>query len=190
MSEPRFKPIPESQMDAEQRAAVAAICSGPRGSVRGPFHALLRSPVLTDRVRSLGDYIRFENSLPRALGELAIMVAARFWSAQYEWDAHPRLGREAGLDPSVADDIAEGRRPVALDADQSLVYDLCREILIDKDVSDATYAAAVARFGERGVVDLISTVGYYGMVSLVLNTARVALPADAQPLPPFKGLAK
>src|SRR5262249_1842368 len=110
---PRFKPLPPDQMTPEQKRVAQALASGPRGGVRGPFPALLRSPALADRVRQLGDYVRFEASLSPAHRELVILVVARFWSAQYEWYAHRQHAAKAGLDPSVADAIARGDRPSA-----------------------------------------------------------------------------
>src|SRR5262249_49958656 len=103
MSGPRFKPLSPDAMTPEQKRVVQALTDGPRGGLRGPFPALLRSPVLADRVRQLGDYVRFESGLPARLRELTILVVARFWSAQYEWYAHRQHAEKAGLDSGVAD---------------------------------------------------------------------------------------
>lgn len=178
---PRLPPIPDSEMTEAQRRVRDGIASGPRGGVRGPFDALLRSPELADRLQKVGAYVRFESSLPAPLSELAILVTARHWGAQYEWWAHRRLAEKAGLAPAIADAIAEGRRPGALQADEAAVYDFCRELHETKNVSDAAWNAALARFGERGVIDLIGTCGYYGAVSMVLNAARVPLPEGVAP---------
>ena len=69
--------------------------------------------------------------------------------------------------------------------DEEIVYELLTESLHNKSVSDPTYARAVAKFGEAGVVDLVALAGYYLMLAMVLNMARIALPAGKQPLPPF-----
>jgi 4-carboxymuconolactone decarboxylase len=175
----RFAPLSDQDMTPEQRRVADAVASGPRGGLRGPFHALLRSPELADRVRRLGDFVRFESAFPAPLRELAILLVARFWSAHYEWNAHRKHAVAAGLDPAIAAAIETGRRPAALSPDEALVY----ELLTDKDISDATYEAATSRFGERGVVELIGTAGYYGIVSLVLNAARVPVPEGGTPLP-------
>ncbi len=111
MTGPRFKPLPPEQMTAEQKRVAQEIAQGPRGGLRGPFPALLRIPALADRVRALGDYVRFESSLPPPLSELAILVVARFWTAQYEWYAHSQHAVKAGIDPSIPEAIAQGRRP-------------------------------------------------------------------------------
>jgi len=136
MDAPRLPPIPESEMTGSQRRVRGEIASGPRGRVRGPFDALLRSPELADRLQKVGAYVRFESSLPARLSELAILVTARHWSAQYEWYAHRRLGEQAGLAPAIADAIAARRRPAAMQADEAAVYDFCRELHETKHVSD------------------------------------------------------
>ena len=181
MEKPRLPPLAETDMNDAQRAVYRTIAAGPRGAVSGPFNALLRSPELADRLQKVGAYVRFESSLPAPLSELAILVTARHWGAQYEWWAHRRLAEEAGLAPAIADAIAEGRRPAAMDADEAAVYDFCRELHETKNVSDAAWNAALAPFGERGVIDLIGTCGYYGAVSMVLNAARVPLPEGVAP---------
>ncbi len=180
---PRFKPLSPEEMSDAQRKVYQEIAGGPRAGVRGPFNALLRSPELADRVRHLGDYVRFETNLPPVLRELAILLVARFWSAHYEWNAHRKHAVSAGLDPSVADAIEAGKRPARLSADETLVYDLIAELLRDKDVSDATFAAATARFGEQAVIELVGTAGYYGFVSLILNLNRTPVPEGGKPLP-------
>jgi 4-carboxymuconolactone decarboxylase len=185
MTGPRFKPLPPEQMTAEQKRVAEAIAQGPRGGVRGPFPALLRIPALADRVRILGDYVRFETSLPQLLNELAILVVARFWSAQYEWHMHSQHAVKAGLDPSVPAAIAQGQRPARLSPDEALVYDFCTELLYDRDVSDKTFDAAVKRFGETAALEIVSTAAYYSFVSLILNANRTPVPEGATPLRPL-----
>jgi alkylhydroperoxidase family enzyme len=130
------------------------VASGPRGGLRGPFHALLRSPELADRVRHLGDFVRFESTFPAPLRELAILLVARFWSAHYGWNAHLKHAVAAGLDPAIPAAIETGRRPAALSPDEAIVYDLISELLADQDISGATYEAARAplrRTRHRGI---------------------------------------
>jgi len=187
MTGPRFKPLSAEQMTAEQKRVAQALATGPRGGVRGPFPALLRVPALADRVRALGDCVRFESSLPAHLRELAILVVARFWTAQYEWYAHREHALKAGIDPSVPEAIAQGERPPRLSAEEALVYDFCTELLHARDVSDRTFAAAVERFGETTVLELVGLAAYYSFVSLVLNVNRTPIPDGA---PPLRALAR
>ena len=194
----RFKLIPLDELTPAQRALSDAIKSGPRaklassgaskpGPLGGPFNVWLRSPGIGNLVQRLGEEIRFRSSLPPKLNELAILVTARHWTSQYEWFAHHKLALEGGLDPAIAEDIAQGRRPEHMDVDETLVYDFSRELQQKHGVSDAIYAAALARFGERGVVDLISVNGFYVLVSMCLNVDRTPLPEGVPPpLPPLR----
>ncbi len=193
----RFKLIPLEQLTPEQRALSDAIKSGLRsklassgaskpGPLGGPFNVWLRSPGIGDLVQKLGEEIRFRSSLTGKLNELAILVTARNWTSQYEWVAHHKLALEGGLDPKIAEDIAQGRRPASMDADETLVYEFSTELQASQGVSDAMYARAVARFGERGVVDLITVNGFYVLVSMCLNVDRTPLPEGTPlPLPPL-----
>lgn len=180
----RFKPLAESEMSEAQRKVYEEIASGPRGGVRGPFNALLRSPELADRAQKLGEWVRFKSSLPERLKEFAILVTARHWSAQYEWHAHHAHALKAGLDPRLAAELALGQRPTGMAEDEAAIHDFCRELHEKKAVDDATYARVVKHFGERGAVDLIGVIGYYTLVSMVLNVDRVPIPGGAPaPLP-------
>ncbi len=180
----RFPTLTQEQMNPEQRRVAAAIAGGPRGRIAGPFNAWLRSPDIGDRLQKVGEGVRFHSSIPRDLNEFAILIVAREWTAQYEWHAHHRLAMEAGLPPHVAADLAQGRTPRRMSPDQALVYDFCRQLHRNHQVSDATFNAVKARFGEQGVIDLIAVSGYYVVVSMTLNTAQTQLPAGvAPPLP-------
>jgi 4-carboxymuconolactone decarboxylase len=185
MTEERFKPLELEEMPPEQRQAAEQIIAGPRKGMRGPFKAMLRSPKLADQLQRVGAIVRFENALPDKLKELAIILTARHWTAQYEWYAHRRLALEAGLDAAICDAVAAGKRPQKLAPDEAAVYDFASALLATGQVSDAQFKAVVDRWGERGVIDLIGTVGYYCTVAMILNVDRVALPPDATPLPPL-----
>jgi len=178
MSDGRFTTLTADTMSPEQRRVAEAIQSGPRGvGLRGPFNALLRSPELCDLVQRVGAFVRFGSSIPSRLNELAIIMAGRKWTAQYEFYAHRRLALEAGLKPAIADAVAAGTRPVGMAEDEAIVYDFVSELLSTGQVSDTAFQRVSAAFGERGVVDLVGAVGYYSLVSMVLNVARVPLPA-------------
>ncbi len=193
----RFKLIPLDQLTPEQQTLSDAIKSGPRaklkssgaskpGPLGGPFNVWLRSPGIGDLVQKLGEEIRFRSSLAGKLNELAILITARNWTSQYEWVAHHKLALEGGLNPAIAQDIAEGRRPENMDADETIVYNFSQELQATQSVSDATYQTALDRFGERGVVDLVSVNGFYVLVSMCLNVDRTPVPEGTPlPLPPL-----
>ena len=183
MNDVRVPAIPREKMSADQAALYDRIASGPRAGVRGPYNALLRNPELCGLSEQLGGYVRFRNSLPNALKELAILVTARHWTAQYEWYAHRKIGEQEGLSAALCDALASGERPAMLDADQSIVFDFVAQMLKQHEVDDATFARMKDRFGERGVLDLIYLVGHYCTVAFILNVDRHPLPGDATPLP-------
>jgi 4-carboxymuconolactone decarboxylase len=178
----RFKPLTAEQLTAEQRKMVNELLAGTRTSLGGPFNVLLRSPEMGNLAQKLGEYIRFRSSVPRRLNEMAILMTASWWSSQYEWHAHKTLALEAGLGAAVVDDLQAGRRPAAMKPDEAVVYDFCTELRERRRVSDKTFKAAADLLGEQGVVDLVASMGYYDLVSMVLNVDRYPLPAGA-PLP-------
>ena len=182
MSGPTFKKLAESELNPAQLKIYQGLMAGPRGGVRGPFNALLRSPVLCDRVQSVGEFLRFESSIPARLNEFAILITARYWTSQYEWFAHYPLAIKAGLAESVAADLKAGRRPAAMQADEALVYDLCMELSTTHLVSDATFKRARAIFSEQQVVDLIAVSGTYVTVAMMLEAGREPAPGGATPL--------
>jgi 4-carboxymuconolactone decarboxylase len=181
----RLPQIPDAQMTDAQKAAAAEF-SAVRGPLSGPWHAIIRSPGLLNPARAMSDYLRFNSSLPPRLSEFVIIMTAREWTSQYEWNAHHGLAMRGGLSPDIATAVAEGRRPDGMAADEAAVYDFCMELYRNRSVSDATYARALEQVGEQGIMDMIGLSGWYTLVSMVLNTARVPAPEDAaQLLEPF-----
>jgi len=177
----RFKPLTYSEMTPEQRAMVEHLLSGERAGTGGPFNVFLRSPEMGDLAQQLGARVRYHSSLPNRLNEMAILLTARDWTAQYEWYAHKRLALQAGLSPSIVEAIAAGKRPASMQKDEQALYDFQTELLESRQVSDAAFRAAVTAFGERGVADLLYNIGYYHLVSMTLNVDRYPLPSDAKP---------
>jgi 4-carboxymuconolactone decarboxylase len=177
----RFKPLTYAEMSPQQRAMVEHLLAGERGGTGGPFNVLLRSPELGDVAQQLGAQVRFHSSLPDRLKEMAILVTARHWTAQYEWYAHKRLALQAGLSPAIVDGIATGIRPSVMEANEQALYVYATTLLETKEVGDFAFKAAVDAFGERGVVDLTALLGYYSLVSMVLNVDRYPLPDGARP---------
>lgn len=180
-AEDRFAPLTPQTMTPEQKAIADAIVAS-RGSMNGPFNAWLRHPELADRLQKLGEQIRYHSSLPGALNEFAILITARHWTSQFEWYAHYPLAMKAGLAPAIAADLAAGKRPAGMSDDEAAVFDFSKALHDSGNVDDATYERVLGRFGEKGVVDLIAVNGYYDLVSMTLNVARVSVPAG-EPLP-------
>ncbi|MFL5064706.1 MAG: carboxymuconolactone decarboxylase family protein [Xanthobacteraceae bacterium] len=181
LSEPRFPQLTVDQLDDVQRRVATRITQVSSAGLGGPYSILLRSPVLAERYLGMTDYLRFGTSLPHRLNELAILIEARLWDAQYEWWAHYPIALKAGLSQAVADDIRDGRRPTSMQPDEEVVYDVCIELLRDRNLTDATFSRAKEMLGEQPTIDLIAVAGFYVMVSSVLIAGRVGIPDGSKP---------
>src|SRR5688572_11424453 len=167
-SEPWRERLPMPQADAmspEQRAAAQALVAGPRKGVYGPFLPLLRSPQLLDRVARVGEYLRFESVLDARVRELVTCAVSRHVTNQFEWLMHAPLAVKAGVAPATIEALRAGARPRGLPADEEAALDFTSELLHTHGTSEPTYASALAQFGEQGVVELATLVGYFAMVS-------------------------
>jgi 4-carboxymuconolactone decarboxylase len=169
------------EMTPEQAAVCAEVVAGPRGRVPAPMIAWLRNPELARRAQRVGELLRFDTTLGSRLTELAILVCGRHWTSHHEWTAHKRLALEAGLDPEVIADIAGRRAPQFSDAKEQMVFDIASVLLARGRVPQELYERGVECLGERGMVELVGTLGYYCMVSLTLNAFELGLPANTAP---------
>ena len=172
----RFPPLQWAQMSEAQKTMTRNVLDGPRTSMGGPFNVMLRSPAIGDLAQELGAQVRFNSGLPAPLREMAILIAARHWTAHYEWYAHKSAALAAGLSPDIVNAIAAGERPRSMQPSEAALHRFCSELLETKRVGDDTFAAAKAAFGEQGVADIIFTLGYYSMVSMLLNVDEHPLP--------------
>lgn len=182
----RMPPIASEAMSEAQRVGAETFLETRKTPVFGPFVPLLRSPEFLVAASNMGLYLRYGSALPLHLSEFAILIVAREWSQQVEWFIHHPIALQAGLAASVADAIAEGRRPDDMSADEAAIYAFSTELQRNRGVSDPTYAAVVERFGEQGAIDLAGINGYYALLAMTMNMARTALPEGAvPPLPPL-----
>lgn len=173
-------PLPATDaMTPPQREAVQALIDGPRKGVYGPFLPLLRTPVLLDRIAKTGEYLRFESVLDARVRELATCAVARHVSNQFEWTMHAPLAVKAGVAEATVEAVRVGARPKDLPPDEEAALDFTRELLQTHGVSDPTYHAALQAFGEQGVVELATLVGYFAMVSWLMNVAHTPAAASA-----------
>jgi 4-carboxymuconolactone decarboxylase len=185
----RFPVLSPARLSPAQRRLARSLLAGPRGEGkadreavqrllrRGPFNAWMRSPELGEHLQNAGVYVRFKTSLPKRLNELAILITARHWTSQFEWYAHRLLALKVGLRAAIIDQLALGRRPRGMKKDETVVYEFCTQLHRTKTVTDSAYRRAAALLGEQGVMDLIGASGYYTLVSMTLNVARVPVPA-------------
>jgi 4-carboxymuconolactone decarboxylase len=169
----RFTPLDESELDPEQRAVFDAILAGPRGTVPHIFHLFLNSPELASRIQKLGEFCRYRTGLPPRLSELAILVVAKHWGADYEWAIHAVEARKAGLSDDVIAAIGRGQEPAFEDKDDALIHAFATEFFRVSEVSDSTFGACVSRFGRRVTVELAGILGYYSMLAIAIRIFRL-----------------
>lgn len=179
----RMPPMPRAQWTDAQAKAAEQFKAMRGQDVFGPFALMLRSPEVMLRAAAMGDYLRYKTSLPPALNEFIILLTARHWSQQFEWHVHQPAALKAGLSETIVSAVSKGRRPERMSADETIVYDFTTELLRLQNVGDETYAKAKDRFGEPGIIDMVGVAGYYSFLSMMMNTARTAVPAESDVLP-------
>jgi 4-carboxymuconolactone decarboxylase len=177
----RLPDLRYEDMSADQQRVHDEIAAGPRGKVEGPLKVWLHAPKLATHAQKLGAHARFESLLPPPLSELAILVTAATWQADFEWYAHARLAREAGIADTVIEAIRRGEKPALADPKARAVYAVSRELHRRRSLSDETYALAEAALGRAALVDLVGILGYYTLVSMTLNAFRVPTPDGSRP---------
>ncbi|MFD5873012.1 carboxymuconolactone decarboxylase family protein [Streptomyces sp. NPDC060322] len=184
-------PVLAAEDMTEHQKELHATITARRGGVRGPFRVWLRSPELCERVESLGAFVRFESSLPKHLRELTLLMAARYFDAQYSWNAHVAAAVEAGIPEEAVEAIAEHRQPVFAEAADTAFHAFCQELLETHFVSDDTFAHAHEHFGARGLVDAIGSLGNFTMLGMCLNAFQVDLQAGrTPPFPDIRGFGR
>jgi 4-carboxymuconolactone decarboxylase len=187
LAQDRLPPIPASQLTEAQKKVVADYKELRKADLTGPpWAVMLRVPDWVMPALEMRMHVLNHNVLGNKLTEFAILIAAREWTNNYEWNAHSAAAATAGLSAAIVAAVADGRRPEHMAEDEEIIYDFCAELQHNKSVSDPTYARALAKFGEPGVVELANIEGYYVYLSMVMNTARSPLPAGAKAaLTPF-----
>jgi len=179
MKTDRLPPIAPTQWTSAQRDCAQEIINGPRKALVEPFIPMLRSPELCTHAQRLGEYLRYRSVIGLQLSELAILVTARYWSQQVEWSIHVPIAIREGVPESVVTAIANGQEPAFLDANQALVWTFSRQILAHQAVEEPTWSRAIDAFGEQGAVDLLGVVGYYTMLSIMMNGSQTPPPAGS-----------
>jgi 4-carboxymuconolactone decarboxylase len=177
--------LAEESLTPDQRALLESIRSGPRGSgtnIRGPFAVFLHAPAFGELAQRLGGHCRFKTAVPPRLSEFAILVTARLWRAQYEWYAHVPQAERAGVKSETIRDLHKGRMPKSAPKDERAIYDFIQELYKTRRVGDKTYARVRAVLGESGMVEFVGILGYYVLISMILNVFRMS-PPEGEPLP-------
>jgi 4-carboxymuconolactone decarboxylase len=185
LPQPRVSILAEDALNAEQRALLDSIRSGPRGSsttIRGPFAVFLHAPAFGELAQKLGGYCRFKTAVSPRLSEFAILTTARFWRAQYEWYAHVPQAEKAGVKTETIRDLLRGRAPKSAPKDERAIYDFVQELYQNRRVSDQTFKRVRDVLGESATVEFVGILGYYALISMILNVFRMS-PPEGTPLP-------
>ena len=182
----RIPLFPLENMTEDQRRVYDAVVSGPRGVVVGPLRAALHRPELADKWQQFGEILRYRTSLPPRLSELAILVTARHWSSQLEWQQHAPAALKGGVDPATVEALRDGRRPTFTKEDEEAVFEFSSQLQERKSIEDKTYQRALEFLGVQGIVELTALIGYYSMVAMTLIAHQIPLPEGSKPeLPPL-----
>ena len=179
----RFAPVDPKAYSPAQQEFVKLMTAGPRagGVTNAPFKVYFANPEFGLEAIKMSNYLRWGTGLDARLSELAIIIAGRHWTSDYIWHAHYPLAIKGGLDPSVGADIAAGRRPTKMKEDEAIIYDLLTEMYRDHDISDATYAIARAKYGEKGIADIQALASYYGVTAMAIIAAREKVAPGDEP---------
>jgi len=185
LAQERFPSVPPASYDEAQKKAAEEFQAARKRPVYGPFARLMHSPELMTVARSMGDYLRFKSAIGTTLSELVILVTAREWGQDYEWDVHAPIALQQGIKKEVVDAIRDGRRPTGMSDDEEMCYDFSIELHRNKRVSDVTYERVFKRFGNKGVVDIVGINGYYTFLAMAMNTDRMPISPQGKKLPRF-----
>jgi 4-carboxymuconolactone decarboxylase len=177
--------LDEARLTPEQQTVFDAIRSGPRGLVEGPLRVWLQSPALAAPAQALGAFCRYGTRLPPRLTELAIITVGAHWRSGFEWHVHAPIAAQAGISQAAIEAIRTGGAPALAEQDERVVHQFTRELLENKQVSQAAYAAAEAEIGVAGCVELVGVLGYYTLISMTINAFHVPVPPGAEE--PFAG---
>ena len=182
--QPRFPQLTMDQLDEQAKPLGEQIMKISSTGLGGPYNAMLRSPVLAQRLFDLFHYLRWQTSVPTRLNEFAILIIGRQWRSQVEWFAHAPIAAKAGLSADIIAELKAGKRPSIMAEDEAVVYDFVTELTTTQKVSDATYARAKKVFNDQQIVDLTAVSGNYVMVAMILAMAEQSVPPGKEP--PFK----
>ena len=185
MPPPRVRVLAEGELSSAQRALLDSIRSGPRGgstTIRGPFAVFLHAPAFGELAQQLGGHCRFKTAVPPRLSEFAILATAKLWRAQYEWFAHVPQAERAGVKSETIRALHQGRVPKSAPKDERAIYDFIQELYKTRRVSDKNFKRVSAILGDAATVEFVGILGYYVLISMILNVFRMS-PPEGEPLP-------
>lgn len=169
----RLIPPEPPHLTTKQQKVRDEIVSGPRGQIVGPLGIWLWRPELAQHAQRLGQYCRYDSSLPPRLSELAILITGRYWGAEFEWQHHKPIALKAGLAEDIVEAIRQQKAPSFKNEDEQCVYDLATNLYLKKRVPEANYQSAIKVLGQDAVVDLVGVLGYYAFISMTINVFEI-----------------
>jgi 4-carboxymuconolactone decarboxylase len=175
----RFKPLAYADLAPDQKAFADKELAAGRNPSTGPFNIYLRSPQYAELSQPLANYLRFKTQMPRKLKEITNMLTARYWGGQYVWYSHRQQALDAGLSPAFIAAMAAGERPANMTDDEATVYDFTTQLLQTRQVSDASFKAMADRFGERGIVETVGSIGHFTGLTMLFVVDRYPVPTGA-----------
>jgi 4-carboxymuconolactone decarboxylase len=173
----RLPEVDTTALTDEQQRLHESLMSRPEVAALGlvgPFGVWMHAPEMGLAMSRLGGIVRFGSSLAANVTEVAICTTGAFHRAKFEFAAHRGLAIRAGVDEAAVDRLGAGEDP-GFEGDEAAAHAVATEILRDHRVSEATYADAEARFGSQGMVELLTTIGYYCLISTLLNGFDIPL---------------
>lgn len=179
----RIPDIPFEQLTDAQRRVYQEIAAPRRGNVKGPFAVWIRTPELADKANQFGNALRLHGKLEKPLFELMVLLVARHWSAQYEWSVHEKPALDAGVSREIVEAIRAGRAPRFGRDDERLVFDIVSEIHNTRALSEPTYRRAIAALGVDLLIELVTGIGFYSTIAMVVNAFDATVPDGSRPLP-------
>jgi 4-carboxymuconolactone decarboxylase len=177
----RIPLIDRKDMNADQaRVYDAAKQAG--GPVGGPYYAYIRLPKLFEAAQNLRATMG-SGPLSRREQQIVNITVARYWNARYPWHAQVAASLKVGLEQSVIDEINTRKIPTLPDPREKTCFTVASEILANRGLSDATYAAAEKTMGLESLVALVATTGSFSMTCITAGTFQIDPPAnDPTPL--------
>lgn len=185
----RLPPLKNDQLSASQNNVIKAIQNGPRGDIpmTGPFGVWLRAGNIGDAIQNLGASLRFETILDEKAKELAICIVGHHYKTKFEFAYHERLAIKSGISEEIINDIKNDTIPTFIDQRLNLTHQISTQLLERYSITDELYQQGFDEFGEQGMIELVSLVGYYCLVSLTLNAFKIPIDKDMKdPFPDEK----
>jgi alkylhydroperoxidase family enzyme len=173
LAAPRIAPLDEKDWPAETRESLGKAAEN--GRVFNVFKTLARHPKLLKRWLPFANHVLFKSSLSPRHREILILRVGWLCRSEYEFAQHVVIGRRAGLTDADVQRIVDGPDAAGWDPFEAVLVRAADELRADAFVSDATWAALAARYGDEQLMDLVFTVGQYTLVSMGLNSLGVQL---------------